>query len=175
MGRPYDAPNPAEIRGWASSHRLATYDYSQAGAYFITVSTSYHKMWLGHVAGDRALLSDAGRIARQGWARIPERYPGTELDAFVIMPNHVHGIIMLLDLPHDDPSRVHVGHIIRAFKGSTTHAIRRSGLTDFAWQPDYYEHVIRNDADLNRIREYILTNPLAWSLDRANPDHDKHT
>jgi REP element-mobilizing transposase RayT len=116
------------------------------------------------------VLSPAGRIAEDTWGSISTRFPGTELDAYVVMPNHLHGIIVLPNRPDDHPSRIHVGRIVRAFKGAATHAIRHRGLREFAWQADYYEHVIRNDRDLNRIRDYILTNQFRWSLDRANPD-----
>lgn len=144
-------PEGDEVRGsnFTPSHRLQDFDYTQAGAYFITIATSFHTPWLGRIEGEHVVLSPAGHIAEDIWGSIPARFPGTELDASVVMPNHLHGIMVLPDRPDNHPSRVHVGRIVRAFKGAATHAIRHGGLRDFAWQADYYEHVIRNDRDLH--------------------------
>ena len=133
-------------------------------------------------------LNDAGRTIRSVWQALPGRFSGLELDAFVVMPNHVHGIAAFvgagLALPGDKgaassapTSGDGVAHgvptladVIRAFKSlSAIHVnrlLRRSGPL---WQRGYFDHVVRDDRDLERIREYIATNPLRWALDRENP------
>ncbi len=175
LSEEYGGRNQVPGAGWMPSRRLEHYDYAQAGAYFITIATSYHVQWLGRIDGEHMRPGPAGEIVQEIWTSVPARFPGVELDAFIVMPNHLHGIILLPDRQADDPDRIHLGRIVRAFKGASTRAIRHTGLADFAWQADDYEHVIRNDADLNRIREYILTNPLRWALDRANPDSHKRS
>jgi putative transposase len=120
---------------------------------------------------------------------IPDHFPHVLLDEFVVMPNHVHGIIVIMPthavgathaspLQNDDtptrprgPQRQSVGSIVGSFKSAATKRINEQRGTPGApvWQRDYFEHIIRNDESLNRIREYILNNPLQWALDRENP------
>ncbi len=161
------------------STRLRGYDYSQAGAYFVTICTR-----------DRLLLfeDDSIReIAERCWLKIPDRNPQIELDRWVIMPNHLHGIIAIrrgvqvnapTEAPTRDPSnrfsrmsprRNTIGVIVRTYKAAVTTMCRRSGHTAFAWQRNYYEHVIRNDEELDRVRQYIDHNSARWDTDRENP------
>jgi REP element-mobilizing transposase RayT len=168
--------------------RLQGYDYSQAGAYFITIVTQGRMCLFGDVVDGETRLNDAGRLAQAVWDELPRHYPNVELDAFVIMPNHVHGIIVLVGAGLK-PALAGVGdglgaglkpaptkcaplsEIVRAFKTFSARRVneyrRAPGLS--VWQRNYYEHIIRSEKALDRIREYIATNPLQWSMDRENP------
>jgi putative transposase len=159
------------------SIRLKGYDYAQAGAYFVTMCTQDRACLLGDVVGEEVRLSDAGSMIQAVWDGLPNRFPGMELDAFVVMPNHVHGIATFVGAGLAPPaekgaasSAPTLGNVVRAFKSlSAIHVnrlLRRSGPL---WQRGYFDHVVRDDRDLERIREYIATNPLRWALDRENP------
>jgi len=169
------------------SIRLKAYDYSQEGAYYVTICTHARVCVFGAVVGENVRLSRFGQMARNEWLRTPQIRPEAELDDFVVMPNHVHGIILLAptvgayrNTPlRDDPPQNHrlvspsrtLGAIIRGFKSTTTLQINklRNRPGSSLWQRNYYEHVIRDLDDLNRIREYIQNNPLPWSSDEDNP------
>ncbi len=164
------------------STRLKGYDYSGAGAYFITICTHGRECLFGEVMDGAMRLNDTGRAVQAEWARLPERFQSVDLDEFVVMPNHVHGIIhvgALLAAPLLVPpgqgaasSAPTLGDILRAFKSISAIAVNRllgrSGRS--LWQRNYYEHIIRNEHELARAREYIANNPLQWALDRENPD-----
>jgi REP element-mobilizing transposase RayT len=162
--------------------RLQEYDYSQPGAYFVTVCTKNRSCLFGEIDNDRMRLSSYGEIIRLSWFDLPQHYTNVELDAFVIMPNHIHGIIFLTDVgaglkpaPTDSPrdKRHGLPEIIRAFKTFSSRQINKFRNMPGAsvWQRNYYEHVIRRDESLAKIREYIETNPLRWALDKENPAH----
>jgi len=164
------------------SIRLLGYDYSQAGAYFITVCTQGRACLFGDVADGEMQLNDAARMVEQCWHDIPIHFPHVELDEFVIMPNHVHGILMVTHdvgaknvSPLQTPSKPRgtsktIGSVVRGFKIGVTKWFRENTDVQTVWQRNYYEHIIRNDESLNRIREYIVNNPLQWALDRENPN-----
>jgi REP element-mobilizing transposase RayT len=159
--------------------RLPEYDYSQQGAYFITICIHRQEYLLGEIIEGEMQLSDHGKIVRDCWQDLPRHYSGIELDAFVIMPNHVHGVVVLvgagLPRPYDDeipssPKQPTLGQIIGYYKYQSTKAInvmRQMPGTKF-WQRGYYEHIVRDEKSLSRIREYIVNNPLRWELDREN-------
>ncbi|MBN1200734.1 MAG: transposase [Anaerolineae bacterium] len=178
------------------SIRLQGYDYSQAGAYFVTVCTHDRKCLLGKIVDQQVCLTGAGEIVSETWHTISSRFACVELDAFVIMPNHIHGILVILDgpgpvgaelaLPNHQAKRPPdmirrdvercaptLGHIIQAFKSISAIAcnrhLDRAGLP--FWQRNYYEHVIRDADDLNQIRQYIENNPTRWAEDQENPIH----
>jgi len=127
-------------------------------------------------------LNDAGRIVQDIWDALPGHYPCVELDCFVVMPNHIHGIVVLNDVgaqfitPNNNQGAMNraptVGEIIRAFKARCTHSINHlRGVQGVSiWQRNYYEHIIRNESSLQEIREYIANNPAQWAIDRENPD-----
>ena len=168
------------------SIRLRDFDYSQAGAYFVTVCTYERACRFGDVVDGNMRLNEAGRIVEQCWAAIPIHFPDVVLDAFVVMPNHVHGIVIITrktvgaknfsPLPGSgaevrtprSPSKT-IGSIVRGFKVGATKWFRENGGIDKVWQRNYYEHIIRGDEFLNRIREYIQNNPMQWAYDRENP------
>jgi REP element-mobilizing transposase RayT len=140
------------------SIRLAGYDYSMAGYYFVTICTNEREIVLG-----RAEVADA---VADVWAGLPRRFPGVELDEFVVMPNHIHGIVILRD------SGAKLGKVMRAFKSISAIAANRILVRAERpfWQRDYYERVIRSETELLAVRQYIRDNPLAWDVDPENPD-----
>jgi putative transposase len=229
------------------SVRLPGYDYAQPGAYFVTIVTRDRHCLFGQVVDDQMQLNRLGQVASHEWERLARRFQTVTVDAFVVMPNHVHGTIILNDTPRrgaagqasdqshsmpcltagDDPVRSRCapthdptadersgaagqtsdqGHatpcltagddpqgfgcapttddtawgrvapgsipaIVRAFKSAVTLRVNlmRGIRGDVVWQRNYYEHIIRNDAELNRARQYIADNPLQWALDEENP------
>jgi len=174
--------------GWSPqrnrrSIRLQGYDYSQAGAYFVTVCTRNRACLFGAIVDGQMVLNDAGRAAKQCWNDIPVHFPHVELDEWVIMPNHIHGILVVLDTVganNYSPLQTNailrprgtsktIGSVIRGFKIGVTKWMRQHTTIHDVWQRNYFEHIVRNDASLNRIREYIANNPLQWEWDRENP------
>ncbi len=171
----------SDARRKNKSIRLHGYDYSQAGTYFVTICTSYRKSFLGSFIDNQMTLSPIGKIAHRFWVEIPNHFNLTNLDIFIIMPNHLHGLIQISDTD-DNVAAEHVqprhrfqhiiknsvGSIIRQYKGSVTRWCNQNGYNKFRWQRNFYEHIVRNEKELNRIREYIITNPIRWNFDRDN-------
>ena len=199
------------------SIRLKEYDYAQAGLYFVTICTQDRARLFGQIVDDEMCLSDAGRMVQAVWEEMAHVYPGVAVDEYVVMPNHVHGIIELVgcdpDAEHNAPggggrgrprgaaptgesgsssSSVGAGPcacpvttgqttlslpgVVHRFKTLTTKryadGVRQSGWHPFngrLWQRNYYEHIVRNDASLERLRDYILANPSRWPFDQENP------
>ena len=154
--------------------RLKEYDYAQPGEYFITICTYEKEDTFGEIVADEMRLSQEGRIAQQCWRQIPSHFEDVELDEFVVMPNHIHGIIILNDHGRDvqlnvptrlSPKKGSLSVIIRTYKAAVTTECRRKGLYDFRWQSRFYEHIIRGNKDLNNIRDYITGNVLKWASD----------
>ena len=146
------------------SVRLRDYDYRTPGAYFVTICTRDRMSTLGELAGEHIVLSEAGLLAGSTWESLPSRFPSVQLDAFIVMPNHVHGIVALKGAR----SPVTLGDLIRTFKGATARAVRVSVMSDFAWQRGYYERVVRDGRELSALRRYIGDNPRAWGQDVEN-------
>ncbi|BBM69293.1 transposase [Rhodothermus marinus] len=169
------------------SIRLKGYDYTQPGAYFVTICTHGRAPLFGDVVDWEMRLNDMGEIVRACWHEIPDHFQHVELDAFVVMPNHVHCIVCIVDNVgathasplHASPRRNKprgpapgsIGAIVGAFKSAVTQRInQRCGTPGTSvWQRNYYEHIIRTERALNAIRRYIAENPLHWHLDRYNP------
>lgn len=172
------------------SIRLPGYDYSQPGAYFITIVTHNRACLFGNVEGEEVRLYVAGDIVRKEWLRTGDIRPNVELDAFVIMPNHIHGIIVLGCNALDEsrpgegtlqraptverfgkPTCNTIPTIVRLLKSVTTKRINdlRASPGTPVWQRNYHEHVIRDEAELECIREYIQSNPCNWAEDSENP------
>ena len=193
------------------SIRLKEYDYTKAGAYFLTIVTQDRVCLFGEVVDGEMRLNDVGDMVHQEWTNLPNRFPNIDLDAFIVMPNHIHGIIAITDATpivgaglvpaqlvpaqHDDAAitsgattsrattRVAptVGNIVGAFKSISTvrytHGVKHYGWLPFRgrlWQRNYYEHIIRNEGSLNRIREYIINNQSRWEMDKENPLVARH-
>ncbi|GIV55248.1 MAG: hypothetical protein KatS3mg040_0016 [Candidatus Kapaibacterium sp.] len=164
--------------------------FGKPEAYFVTICTQGRACLFGQVVEGQMRLNEAGHIAQQCWTDIPNHFPHVQLDVFIIMPNHVHGILVITEnvdnvgathaspLPNTAPPLPHgprpgsIGAIIGSFKSAATRHINILRGTPGApiWQRNYYEHVIRTEDALHCIRQYIVTNPLRWHLDRENPD-----
>lgn len=164
------------------SVRLRGYDYSQAGAYFITACALNRMCLFGQVVDGEMRLNEYGEIVRREWERTGEIRRDVGIDAFVIMPNHFHGIIVidprrgtLQRAPTTErfgkPTSNTIPTIVRLFKSTTTRQINEHRGTPGipVWQRNYYEHIVRNEESLHRIRQYIAENPLQWATDRENP------
>jgi putative transposase len=208
------------------SIRLKNYDYSRAGgykrtslsapdtkasclsgAYFITICTNERENMFGEIISDKMILNEYGKIANSCWIEIPEHFPDVELDEYVIMPNHIHGIILISNDNHvvgaglapaldninnhasdninDRATAVYtnratarvaptIGNVVGAFKSIVSNEClklfkmnnKRMGKI---WQRNYYEHIIRNDKELNTMRDYIMNNAAKWNEDENNP------
>jgi putative transposase len=174
------------------SIRLPNYDYAQPGGYFITIVTYQRDMIFGEIVNKQMRLSDFGKIAEECWRAIPDHFPNVELGAYVIMPNHVHGIIVINDgsatnsspsvgarhvSPLPQPSnprgykRGSIGAFAGSFKSAVSKRIGREHNATGIWQRNYYEHVIRNHEDWDRIHRYIEANPSRWAEDQENPSY----
>ena len=165
------------------SLRLRGYDYAQAGAYFVTICVQGRACLFGAIAEGSMCLNVAGELAADLWSRLPARYPDIDLDQFVIMPNHIHGIVVLPDgAPSDESGAATraaptIGGIVGAFKSLFAVEYIRGvkerrwpGFDRRLWQRNYFEHVIRDETDLARVRRYIDENPLRWADDQENPE-----
>jgi len=172
------------------SFRLKEYDYSNNGAYFITIVTKNMQLFFGKVDSNSekeisVFLTGIGEIAQKYWNEIPKQFPFIKLDEMIVMPNHIHGILWIDGEEND--SQVHIAtidkgqggitgdknpmfhenisRVIRWYKGRCTFEINKLyGKSFFAWQSLFHDRIIRNDAELNRIREYIIENPKKWIL-----------
>ncbi|MDQ3773326.1 MAG: transposase [Pseudomonadota bacterium] len=171
------------------SIRLRGYDYTQAGAYFVTMVIQDRSCLFGGVVDGHMRLNEAGRMVAAEWDALCTRFINIDLDAFVVMPNHIHGIIVITDAQSGATTRVAptpvpvtttrdraVGHIVGAFKSLTTVAYAR-GVTTQGWSPfrgrlwqrNYFEHIVRNEEVFYRIRQYIADNPARGTDDPENP------
>lgn len=141
--------------------RLPSYDYSRQGAYFLTICVAEREPILGHVKAGAVVLSPAGEAVLAAWQTLPSRIRGMSIDEFVVMPDHVHGILWLTEA-----GSVSLPRVVRAFKSIAAIQVNAvlGGPGSRVWQRSYYERVIRNERELNAARRYIENNPLAWSI-----------
>lgn len=162
------------------SSRAPWWDYGANAAYFVTICTQNRHWYFGEVADGLMQLSEIGRIAQSCWMEIPQHFPFVQLDAFVVIPNHVHGIIVI-DKPGEGivetqnlvspprntfgPQSKNLASIIRGFKIGVT---KNARLIDpgFAWQSLYHDHIIRDQKSYLNITEYIINNPAKWKDDK---------
>jgi len=167
------------------SIRLRGHDYSQSGFYFITVCTAQRECLFGNIVDGEMVLNEYGQMVRDEWAKTASIRREITLDEYVIMPNHFHGILVIADgrgdrpvartktnsvagtKPQSGPMPRSIGAFVAGFKSAVTQRIntKRQTPRQPVWQRNYYEHIIRNDAELNNIREYIRNNPAQWELD----------
>ncbi len=172
------------------SIRLPGYDYSQAGAYYVTIVTHQRNCLFGEVVNGEMVLNDFGKIADECWRAIPDHFPVVELGAYMVMPNHVHGIIVITDngrgaallRPYDQPDindnpyKINVkpgslGAIVRSYKSAVSYRIHKEHNATGIWQRNYYEHIIRDQTDLQNKTDYIEANPMLWDEDENNPQY----
>lgn len=176
------------------SARLPNWDYRWNAAYFVTICTQNRECYFGNVVNDKMQLSEIGHIAQSYWQEIPKHFPFVLLDAFIIMPNHMHGIIVIdkqdnaivetlqvktlqvktlhatsLPIPKKmafiSPKQGSLSTIIRSYKSAVTKNARQIHA-DFAWQSRFHDHIIRNNKSFQTISEYIVNNPMKWEDDK---------
>ena len=180
------------------SIRIEGYDYAGAGSYFVTICTRKQSFLFGEVVSGKMITNEIGDIVEEEWIRTLTIRRNVKLDVHIVMPNHIHGIITIvsnerrgvLHTPSalSAPSELHapnaslhrppgsLGAIISGFKAASTRSINEIGRIRGSskgvsiWQRNYYEHVIRDERELDIIREYIVNNPAKWMFDRENPD-----
>jgi putative transposase len=150
------------------SIRLQGFDYSQAGAYFVTICSYDRKCIFGNITNCHLQLTEIGSLVIACWKGLAHQYPFISHDTWVLMPNHLHGILWL----NNDYSKVKsLGKVVAAFKAMSTSQTRQ--FVDHKmklWQRDFFEHIIRDQNDLFRLRQYISDNPTQWTIDVENPD-----
>jgi len=175
------------------SNRLQNYDYSSNWWYFITICTKDRQNYFGEIVDWKMILNEYWKIAEKYYLEIPKHFWDVILDYFVIMPNHIHWIIIIdkndvktvetknfLSLQHNTniqqdkmprwTSRT-IGSIIRWFKIGVTKRIREKTDLYNIWQPNYYDRIIRNEEELDKIRKYIFENPIKWEFDKNNEEN----
>jgi putative transposase len=175
------------------SNRLKGWDYSSNAMYFITICTHDRFHFFGEIENHKMVLSEMGEMAQKYWLEIPDHFPFVKLDAFVVMPNHVHGIIEIAKnndgrnvetqyfaslrptieppLPSKNkfgPQSKNLASIIRGYKSAVTTYARKMNI-DFAWQSNYHDHIIRDDKSYHNIANYIINNPKHWKEETFNP------
>ena len=171
------------------SIRLKGYDYSQPGAYFVTIVAHNRDCLFGRIMNKKMVMSKFGSIVEKEWRKTSKIRKEIELDTFIIMPNHLHGIIVILPsvgatgvgtpllrlhwspLPLSGPEPKSLGAIMAGFKSAVTKQINiiRGIQGVSVWQRNYYDRIIRNEDELINIREYISNNPTQWEYDLENP------
>lgn len=159
------------------SIRLEGYDYSQNGAYFITLCTQNKSCLFGNIVYAKMILNDAGRMIKTIWDEIQLYYPGIETGEFIIMPNHIHGIINLVGPA--PTKKLSLPDVIGRFKTMTTNkyicGVKQNGWHQFSqklWQRNYHEHIIRDANESDRIQQYITDNPEHWENDKNYYDNN---
>jgi REP element-mobilizing transposase RayT len=187
------------------SIRLKGYDYSQSGLYFITICCYQRECLFGNIINSQMILNNFGQLIKEEWLKSAEIRKEIELDDFVIMPNHFHGIVIInqeinshfmkndvdfqdnnvgangrspLQQIQSSPPKISmkpksISSLIAGFKSATTKKINviRNTHQNPVWQRNYYDHIIRNDESLARIREYVQNNPLSWENDQLHPNN----
>jgi len=168
--------------------RFRASDYSEDGYYLVTICCQNRKSYFGKISEKRMNLSKIGEFAESCWKEIPKHFPFVILDGFIVMPNHLHGII-LIDKEHCHetkfvetqnlaslrntkgfgPQSQNLASIIRGFKIGVKNLCRENNLY-FQWQERFHDHIIRNDIELENMRRYIRDNLANWNRDRNNPD-----
>ena len=168
------------------SNRLRGYDYTQSGAYFVTMVTYQRACLFGEIVEGEMRLNELGQIADDCWRAIPDHFDRVELGAYVVMPNHVHGIILINETnadvgathesPQPDPPQRprgpipgSLGAIIGSYKSAVSRRIGQEYDIAGIWQRNYHDRIIRNRRELDAIWRYIEANPANWDADNENP------
>jgi REP element-mobilizing transposase RayT len=173
------------------SIRLKHYNYRSHGYYFVTICTHEKICYFGNIQNQKVILSNLGIIAEKFWLEIPQHFNFVEIDRFVIMPNHIHGIVIINNTVEDlhakplenknysgtdnynedhlsrimsniSPKKGSLSSVIRSYKSAVTRWSKLNNYDSFKWQSRFYEHIIRDENSLNNIREYIINNPMKW-------------
>ena len=173
------------------SMRLKDYDYSQDGYYFVTICAKNKVEYFGEIQNGKMILNEYGEIVANEWIETKNIRKNVKLDEFIVMPNHIHGIVIIDNnncrgVLQYAPTALHafqspsnnLGAVVRGFKSAVTKQINQIQVRvycntplSFQWQKSFYDHIVRNEKSLSKIREYIRNNPLKWELDRNNPEN----
>jgi putative transposase len=159
-------------------NRKIGYDYSGDGYYFITTNTEYFEKCFGNIVEGRMVLNKNGVIVRDRWLWLRDHFPYVDLDEFVIMPDHFHGILIidsskLISKSIQQTRKIKsVSELIGAFKTTSSKLIHDSGMKYFKWHKSFWDRIIRNDRELDNIRCYIRNNPIKWD-EKQNEDNTK--
>lgn len=165
------------------SARLEEWDYSNPWWYYVTINTKNHIHYFGKVENGKMILNELGMIAEKQWLYTKEIRKNVDLDLYVIMPNHIHGIIIInpVETRHgvslqqtnafSKPIKNSLSVIINQFKGSVKRWSNQNAIRDFQWQPRFYDRIIRNEKELYNIRKYIEQNPLKWELEKDDSEN----
>lgn len=174
-----------ELNRERKHNRLNKFDYSHPGYYFVTICTKEREKYLCEIKNQKIILNKFGEIVKKYWLEIPKHYQNIFLDEFAIMPNHIHGIIIIKNISHvgteyysvptnkkSVPTNKHYGllsKIIKSFKHACSKYVRTNfNNYSFQWQRSFYDHIVRNEKSLSFIRRYIKDNPINWNNDRNN-------
>jgi putative transposase len=168
------------------SARLLAWDYRSPGWYFVTICTQDHRHIFGDISGGRVRLSTSGQIADSELRNLPHHYLNISTDSFIVMPNHIHAIVVIdgrhrhspnpeirtkprsNDLALIPPKAGSLAAIIRSYKAGVARRCHEMGLKTFTWQAGFYDHIVRANTSLQAIRDYIDKNPANWSQDPEN-------
>jgi len=159
--------------------RLIGHDYREPGAYFVTLCIEDRKCLLGSIVDGAMRRNRAGDLIQRIWAELPEHYRFLQVDEFIVMPNHIHAIVMLTtdDIGIRPDDAIGLPALIQRFKAFSTREYQRMAKAESGspsdsalWQRNYHDRVIRNEKELATVRTYIVNNPAQWHLDRENPD-----
>jgi putative transposase len=167
-----------------SSARLTNWDYGSHGLYYITICTKDRVHYFGEIEQNietqniaSLRMTHIGKIAYNNWLYIPNHFSFIEVDEFVVMPNHVHGILFInkpnkidWELNKFGTQSKNLASVIRGYKASVKTYSTINNI-EFTWQPKYYDHVIRSEKEYLNIREYIFNNPEQWLLNGDNQDN----
>ena len=151
--------------------RLKGYDYSAPGAYFVTICTQGKRHLFGEIVNGQIQLKNIGRIVNQEIIKIGSHYKNIRIDKYVIMPNHIHMIISVLDAEGINPfptKRYDISNVVGKFKAGVTRHVGNAfmhSVKEPIWQRSFHDHIIRSKEDYDKIWEYIHTNPLKWESD----------
>jgi putative transposase len=159
--------------------RLHGWDYTSPGCYFVTICVKNKECFLADVVNEKVVPNEFGKIVESRWKRLRNQYRYLKLDAFVVMPNHVHGLMRIfndsivtgrdLSLPTIAEKIKSLSDIIGAFKTTSSKEIHLAGFPNFFWQRSFYEKIIRSEAEARKVQEYICNNPANWDYDDENP------
>lgn len=164
--------------------RLSGWDYSSPGYYFVTICVKNKECFLADNVDGKVVPNEYGKIVESRWVWLKNQYRYVELDAFIVMPNHVHGLIKItgskvgtgrdlslpdLSLPINEKIKS-LSDIIGAFKTTSSKDIHQAGFPNFYWQRSFYERIIRSEGEASKTRQYIRDNPENWDHDDENPE-----
>ena len=182
--------------------RLKSWDYANDGWYFVTICTKNRAHFFGEVVSDAMQLSEMGKVAVDEWVKTPQIRPDLTIDSFVVMPNHVHAIVVIQRQQSNSPVETRCSAslqvttfvppssaqkptvetankfgplksgslqaIINGYKAAVRRVCKKNNHAEFGWQERYWDHIIRSEGSLMKIREYFINNPLKWALDKEN-------